>query len=107
MLETRRGVWRASVACMAVALELVDTNDYHPPMLATQTYKLALPRTEGQVSRSRQVDELAAQLRRSPVLWLLGLPGAGKTSTAAQWAARATAQGERCIWWQAIICDSC
>ena len=74
--------------------------DYHPLMAVTQTYKLALPRTEGQVSRSRQVDELAAHLQRSPVLWLLGLPGAGKTSTAAQWAARATAQGERCIWYR-------
>ena len=35
-----------------------------------------------------------------PVQWLVGLPGAGKTSAAAQWVQASQARGERCIWYR-------
>ena len=50
--------------------------------------------------RSRQVEALDWQLRRSPFVWLMGLPGSGKSSMAAQWARRAAARGERCVWYR-------
>jgi hypothetical protein len=34
------------------------------------------------------------------MLWVVGLPGAGKTSAAAQWVHNAEARGERCIWYR-------
>ncbi|PZP33935.1 MAG: hypothetical protein DI603_07610 [Roseateles depolymerans] len=63
-------------------------------------YKLTVPEAERQLPRTRQVNALAHLLQRTPVVWLLGLPGAGKTSTAAQWAQAARAQGERIAWWR-------
>ena len=65
------------------------------------SYKLALPRVEGQVLRTRQVEALTGALGHSPLVWLLGLPGAGKTSTAAQWVhASRSGEGQRCIWYR-------
>ena len=50
--------------------------------------------------RVRQIEALTAQLQRTPMVWLLGLPGSGKTSTAAQWARQAQAEGQRCVWYR-------
>ena len=50
--------------------------------------------------RPRQVAALDAGLAQAPMVWLLGLPGAGKTSTAAQWVQAALARGERCLWYR-------
>ncbi|MEO6278663.1 AAA family ATPase [Roseateles sp.] len=61
-------------------------------------YKLVPPRPEGQVLRHRQVQALDERLRSHPLVWLLGLPGAGKTSVAAQWLAQAGAR--RCVWYR-------
>ncbi|MDY0745906.1 hypothetical protein SNE35_15400 [Paucibacter sp. R3-3] len=63
-------------------------------------YKLAVPSIEGQVERARPLQGLEAQLRRSPLVWLMGLPGSGKTSLAAQWVHRAQAAGRRCVWYR-------
>ena len=67
-------------------------------MPAALPYKLVPPRTEGQVLRHRQVQALDERLRRHELVWLLGLPGAGKTSVAAQWLAGAEAR--RCVWYR-------
>ncbi|WP_422016331.1 AAA family ATPase [Roseateles sp.] len=67
-------------------------------MPVVMPYKLVPPRTEGQVLRHRQVGALDERLQRHELVWLLGLPGAGKTSVAAQWLARA--EGRRSVWYR-------
>jgi len=64
------------------------------------SYKLSLPRTEGQVLRERLLTGLDEALHERPLLWLLGLPGAGKSSLAAQWLRRRADAGERCVWYR-------
>src|SRR5437870_13080603 len=61
-------------------------------------HKMALPSAGGQVERVRPLAALRNALRQSPITWLLGLPGAGKTSLAACWAAQAQAEGAT-VWW--------
>jgi LuxR family maltose regulon positive regulatory protein len=69
-------------------------------MLPAPSYKLARPGATGQVPRSRQITALTAGMQAAPLVWMVGLPGAGKTSTAAQWMDAAQASGERCIWYR-------
>lgn len=63
-------------------------------------YKLTVPEVDRQVPRARQVAALGQRLLQASILWLVGLPGAGKTSTAAQWVQAARANGERIAWWR-------
>jgi ATP/maltotriose-dependent transcriptional regulator MalT len=64
------------------------------------SYKLSIPTAADQVPRQRQVLALDAALAAAPLVWVLGLPGAGKTSTVAQWVQAALARGERCLWYR-------
>lgn len=65
-----------------------------------QTHKLAFPGIEGQIPRLRQVDGLNDCLRRTPLVWMVGLPGAGKTSLAAQALRRAEQAGGAPLWYR-------
>lgn len=69
-------------------------------MALSQSFKLAIPRADGQVLRSKQVQALSQGLASSALVWLMGLPGAGKTGLAAQWVAQAQVHGTRCIWYR-------
>ncbi len=69
-------------------------------MKVTHSHKLAAPGISGQVPRPKQVAALSAALGGAPLVWLLGLPGAGKTSIAAQWSHDAVSLEERCIWYR-------
>jgi hypothetical protein len=69
-------------------------------MTAAHSYKLAAPGITGQVPRPKQLVALSAALAGAPLVWMVGLPGAGKTSTAAQWAHDALTLDEHCIWYR-------
>jgi ATP/maltotriose-dependent transcriptional regulator MalT len=64
------------------------------------SYKLSVPNAADQVPRPHQVQALDQALAAAPVVWVLGLPGAGKTGCVAQWVQAATARGERCLWYR-------
>ncbi len=68
--------------------------------MSPASYKLSVPIAADQVPRPRQVQALDQALAAAPIVWVLGLPGAGKTSTVAQWVQAAAARGERCLWWR-------
>ncbi len=63
-------------------------------------YKLAVPGIGAQVPRPRQMQALDSGFAHSPVVCMVGLPGAGKTCAAAQWVQGTQGQGGRCIWWR-------
>ncbi len=62
------------------------------------SYKLTLPRVDGQMPRPRLVSRIASELAARPLLCVLGLPGSGKSSAAAQWL-RSRGE-ERCVWYR-------
>jgi ATP/maltotriose-dependent transcriptional regulator MalT len=68
--------------------------------MSPQPHKLAFPSTEGQIPRVRQVGSLHECLRRAPLVWIVGLPGAGKTSLAAQALRQAEQAGEPRLWYR-------
>jgi ATP/maltotriose-dependent transcriptional regulator MalT len=70
-----------------------------PAMLSPPT-KLAVPRTAEHVPRPALLLALDRALAHAAVVRIVGLPGAGKSSTAAQWVRAAQARGERCGWWR-------
>lgn len=67
-------------------------------MSPASSFKSVVPVVEGHLPRQRQLDALAQRLRRYPVVWLTGLPGAGKSSLAAHWLAQQ--RGQRGIWYR-------
>ena len=68
--------------------------------MSSASYKVSIPTTLDQVQRPLQVQALDRHLASAPLVWVLGLPGAGKTSAAAQWVHAALARGERCLWYR-------
>lgn len=57
----------------------------HPPM-ASVTYKLGAPRVTDHVRRGQLLERIAQSHRSAPLTWVVGLPGAGKTSAVARFA---------------------
>lgn len=49
------------------------------------SYKLAAPRAEEHLRRETLLRGLAESVKRHPLTWIVGLPGAGKTSLVARW----------------------
>lgn len=69
-------------------------------MIPAQNFKLALPSVAGQVTRLRLIEALRLRMRDTPLVWMVGLPGAGKTSLAAQTLHHAKAEGEQPVWYR-------
>lgn len=65
-----------------------------------KSYKLALPSVEAAWRRDRSLQALSGALSHQPLVWMLGLPGAGKTTLAAQWVRQAQGAGRTCIWYR-------
>ncbi|MFO1227549.1 AAA family ATPase [Roseateles sp.] len=65
-----------------------------------KSYKLALPSVEDAWRRDRSLQALSGALSHQPLVWMLGLPGAGKTTLAAQWVRQAQGAGRTCIWYR-------
>ena len=66
-------------------------------MNSVTSYKLAVPRVYQHVRRGNLLDTLAASHARYPLTWMVGLPGAGKTSLAARWTEES---GRASIWYR-------
>ena len=58
-----------------------------------KSYKLALPSVECAWRRDRSLQALSGALSHQPLVWMLGLPGASKTTLAAQWVRQAQGAG--------------
>lgn len=63
-------------------------------------YKLALPTVDAALPRPATLQRLDAALSLRPLVWMVGLPGAGKTTLAAQWVRQALAGGRHCVWYR-------
>lgn len=77
---------------------------YHGPPFAVRvamnsvtSYKLTVPRVHQHVRRGSLLETLAAIHVRFPLTWMVGLPGAGKTSLAARWTEES---GRASIWYR-------
>ena len=56
-----------------------------PSLPRWASYKRAIPRTRDHVRRVALLAQIAEHHRRSAITWVVGLPGAGKTSVVARW----------------------
>ena len=66
-------------------------------MISVTSYKLTVPRVHQHLRRDSLLETLAATHAAHPLTWLVGLPGAGKTSLAARWAEES---GRASIWYR-------
>lgn len=70
--------------------------------VAASAYKRAIPRVDDHVLRPGLLERLSREARRSPLVWVVGLPGAGKTSLVARWV---TAQEATTFWYRLDASD--
>lgn len=66
-------------------------------MNALPSYKTSVPTVVDHVRRAALQETLSAARRRCPVTWVVGLPGAGKTSLVARWVSEAPGP---CFWYR-------
>lgn len=97
MPRTDRGVDARTAAALPCA---VPATVERFTSMTPQAHKIAFPVTEGQIQRLRCIDGLRRSLRQAPLVWMVGLPGAGKTSLAAQALRQAEQAGEPALWYR-------
>lgn len=66
-------------------------------------YKLNIPRVDAHLRRDHLIRQLEGALRTHPITWIVGLPGAGKTSLVARWVQESALP---CLWYRLDERDS-
>ena len=69
-------------------------------MNQSTSYKLTTPSTAGQVLRVLQLQQIESAFQRVPVVWVVGLPGAGKTSLAGQYLESLRQRDHQVLWYR-------
>lgn len=69
-------------------------------IVSTQSFKLAVPGVDRLIPRPRQLAGLTNACGAAALVWLMGLPGAGKTALGAQWVRQADPRRARSVWYR-------